>query len=50
MSVYPFEIANKLPAELYGIVAGLTLNEASAKESVQSSGKPTTMIESFVNV
>ena len=48
MSVYPLEIVTVLPAELYGIVDGLTTNEASVKESEQSTGLPVTVIESFV--
>ena len=48
MSVYPFEIVTVVPAELYGIGAGLVLNRASVKESVQSTGSPVTEMESFV--
>ena len=50
ISVYPFEIVTVLPAELYGIDAGLTLNEASVKESEQSNGLPVIVMESFVKV
>ena len=48
MFVYPLEMTIELPAELNWIDAGLTLNKASAKESVQSTGLPVTEIESFV--
>ena len=49
MSIYAFEMTTVLPAELYGIGAGL--NEAlSDNESVQSTGLPVTEMESFVNV
>ena len=47
-SEYRLEIITALPAELYGIGVGLTMNELSVKESEQSRGEPITVIESLL--
>ena len=48
MSVYPLDMVTTLPPKLNRTGAGMTLNEASAKESVQTTGLPVTEMESFV--